>query len=75
MARRKATIDDKIAQAESVAIKTKEKYDAALENLNRLIKKKRELEGKELMQAYEKSNRSLEEVLEFLSGSSEDDEE
>lgn len=75
MARRKVTIDDKIAQAESVVIKTKEKYDAALENLNRLIKKKRELEGKELMQAYEKSNRSLEEVLEFLSGSSEDDEE
>jgi recombinational DNA repair ATPase RecF len=75
MARRKATIDDKIAQAESVVIKTKEKYDAALENLNRLIKKKRELEGKELMQAYEKSNSSLEEVLEFLSGSSEDDEE
>lgn len=75
MAKRKVTIDDKIAQAESVVIKTKEKYDAALENLNRLIKKKRELEGKELMQAYEKSNRSLEEVLEFLSGSSEDDEE
>ena len=75
MARRKATIDDKIAQAESVVIKTKEKYDAALEDLNRLIKKKRALEGKELMQAYEKSNRSLEEVLEFLSGSSEDDEE
>ena len=75
MARRKVTIDDKIAQAESVVIKTKEKYDAALEDLNRLIKKKRELEGKELMQAYEKSNRSLEEVLEFLSGSSEDDEE
>lgn len=75
MARRKVTIDDKIAQAESVVIKAKEKYDAALENLNRLIKKKRELEGKELMQAYEKSNRSLEEVLEFLSGSSEYDEE
>lgn len=75
MARRKVTIDDKIAQAESVVIKTKEKYDAALEDLNRLIKKKRELEGKELMQAYEKSNRSLEEVLEFLSGSSEYDEE
>lgn len=54
MAKRKVTIDDKIAQAESVVIKTKEKYDAALENLNSLIKKKRELEGKELMQAYEK---------------------
>jgi len=66
MARRIVTIDDKIAQAESLVIKTKEKYDAALEELNRLIKKKRELEGKELMRAYEKSGRSLEEVLEFL---------
>lgn len=66
MARRMVTIDDKIAQAESLVIKTKEKYDAALEELNRLIKKKRELEGKELMRAYEKSGRSLQEVLEFL---------
>ena len=49
-----------------MVIKTKEKYDAALEELNRLIKKKRELEGKELMRAYEKSGRSLQEVLEFL---------
>ena len=66
MARRKVTIEDKIAQAESLVIKTKDKYDAALEELNRLIKKKRELEGKELMRAYEKSGRSLQEVLEFL---------
>ena len=64
MARRMVTIDDKIAQAESLVIKTKEKYDAALEELNRLIKKKRELEGKELMRAYEKSGRSLQEVME-----------
>lgn len=34
MARRKVTIDDKIAQAESVAIKTKEKYDDALEEVH-----------------------------------------
>ena len=75
MARRKVTIEDKIAQAESLVIKTKDKYDAALEELNRLLKKKRELEGKELMRAYEKSGRSLEEVLEFLGETSVGDEE
>ena len=75
MARRKVTIEDKIAQAESLVIKTKDKYDAALEELNRLIKKKRELEGKELMRAYEKSGRSLEEVLEFLGETPVGDEE
>ena len=58
-----------------MVIKTKDKYDAALEELNRLLKKKRELEGKELMRAYEKSGRSLEEVLEFLGETSVGDEE
>ena len=43
MARRKVTIDDKIAQADSVVIKTKEKYVAALEDLNRLIKKNKKI--------------------------------
>lgn len=75
MARRKVTIEDKIAQAESLVIKTKDKYDVALEELNRLLKKKRELEGKELMRAYEKSGRSLEEVLKFLGETSAGDEE
>ena len=55
--------------------KAKEKYDAALENLNRLVKKKKEMESRELMQAYEKSDRSIEEVLEFLRGSTNGDED
>lgn len=46
-----------------------------LRNLTDLFKKKRELEGKELMRAYEKSGRSLEEVLEFLGETSAGDEE
>ena len=45
------------------------RYDTALENLNRLVKKKKEMESRELMQAYEKSDRSIEEVLAFLRGS------
>ncbi len=70
---KRLTIDDKIARAEKVVLRTKEKYDEALEELNLLIKKKRELESKELMRAYEKSSRSLEEVIDFLNGDDDDE--
>ena len=36
MAGRKQTIEDRINKAEAVVIKAKEKYEAALEDLNRL---------------------------------------
>ena len=65
---RRNSLDDKIAKAEAKVIKLKESYDRALDELNRLVSKKKELEGKELMRAYEKSERSLEEVIEFLKG-------
>lgn len=74
MSGRKQTIEDRINKAEAVVIKAKEKYEAALEDLNRLVKKKKEMESKELMRAYEKSERSLEEVLEFLGGAADDNE-
>lgn len=74
-ARRTKTIDDRIKKAEETVIRTKEKYDAALEELNLLVKKKKEMESKELMKAFAKSNRSLEEVLEFLGGMSNEDED
>ncbi len=41
MARTKQTIDDRIKKAEEAVIKTKEKYEAALEELNLLVKKKK----------------------------------
>ena len=73
--RKQSIIEDRIKKAETVLVKAKEKYDAALENLNRLVKKKKEMESRELMQAYEKSDRSIEEVLEFLRGSASGDED
>ena len=75
MAGRRQTIDDRIKKAEEAVIKTKEKYDVALEELNLLVKKKKEMESKELMKAFAKSNRSLEEVLEFLGGTADEDED
>ena len=44
----------------------KDKYDLALNELNALMKKKRELQGKELLNAFENSSRSLDEILTFL---------
>ena len=75
MERKRQTIDDRIRKAEEAVIKTKEKYDAALEELNLLVKKKKEMESKELMKAFAKSSRSLEEVLEFLGGMTDENED
>lgn len=66
MARRKLSIDDKIEQQKLVVSKTKDRYEAELEELNQLIKKRNELRNKELLQAIEQSKRSFEEIIEFL---------
>lgn len=70
--RRKITLNDKIKQQEQVVFKTKDKYDAAIAELDRLLTKKRELESKELLKAFEKSTRSLDEILAFLKGDGEE---
>lgn len=66
MARRKLSIDDKIEQQKLVVSKTKDRYEAELEQLNQLMKKRDELRNKELLQAIEQSKRSFEEIMDFL---------
>lgn len=51
----------------------KDKYDAALNKLNLLIKKKQDLQGKELLNAFVNSDKSLDEILVFMSGKNESD--
>jgi hypothetical protein len=50
----------------------KDKYDAELTKLEALMKKRRELQKKELIGAFETSDRTLAEVLEFLKDRAED---
>lgn len=66
MARRKLSIDDKIEQQKLVVSKTKDRYEAELEQLNQLMKRRDELRNKELLQAIEQSKRSFEEIIDFL---------
>ena len=67
MARRKLSIDDKIEQQKLAVSKAKDRYEAELEELNQLMKKRDELRNKELLQAMEQSKRSFEEIMDFLS--------
>ena len=66
MARRKISIDDRMEQQKLVVSKSKDRYEAELEQLNQLMKKRDELRNKELLQAIEHSNRSFEEIMDFL---------
>ena len=67
MARRKLSIDDKIKQQKLVVSKAKDRYEAELEELNQLMKKRDELRNKELLQTIEQSKHSFEEIMDFLS--------
>ena len=46
----------------------KDKYEAAVAELNALIQKKKELQNKELLKAIRNSKRSTEEIIAFLEG-------
>ena len=69
------TLDEKIEKAQDTVFQAKDKYDAAVEELNGLLNKRKELRQKELLKAFETSPRSYEEIMKFLAGKSESDED
>jgi len=72
MKRSQIGIDEKIERQKQVVSHVKDKYDAELTKLEALMKKRRELQKKELIDAFETSDRTLAEVLEFLKDRAED---
>jgi hypothetical protein len=72
MKRSQIGIEEKIERQKQVVSHVKDKYDAALTKLEALMKKRRELQKKELIGAFETSDRTLAEVLEFLKDRTED---
>ena len=67
MARRTISLDEKIEKAQKEVVVAKNKYDATVEELNKLLKKKKELRNQELLKAIESSQKSYEEIIHFLS--------
>ena len=66
MGRRSIAIDEKIKKQKEVVAIAKDKYEAALDELNLLIKKKQDSQGKELLNAFVNSDKSLDEILAFM---------
>ena len=74
MARRSIPIEEKIEIQKEQVSKTKDRYEAELAKLEKLMRKRDELRSKELMDAFTNSERSFEEVMRFLDGKEENDE-
>jgi ATP phosphoribosyltransferase regulatory subunit HisZ len=66
MARRSISIDEKIEQQKKIVFNLKDKYEAALAELDKLQQKRIELKNKELLKAIENSSRSFDEIMAFL---------
>lgn len=66
MARRVITIDEKIEKAQAAVLAAEVKYDQALDELEKLVSKRRQLEDKRVLDAYHESNKSADEIIAFL---------
>ena len=72
MARRSILIEEKIETQKELVSKAKDRYEAELDKLEKLMRKRDELRSKELMEAFTNSERSFEEVMRFLTTSEEE---
>ena len=61
-------IDKQIEHQEKKILKLKKQLEDAQEQYQRLIEEKKETDKKKLFAAYQKSRRSLDEVIDFLRG-------
>ena len=63
---RTVDIDAKIEQQEQKILKLKAQLEDAQVEYDRLVEKKKEADMKKILDAYAKSKRSMEEVIDFL---------
>ncbi|MCR4656961.1 MAG: hypothetical protein K5770_12125 [Lachnospiraceae bacterium] len=66
MAGRRITLDERIEKAEKNVRVAKEKYDAALDDLERLVTKRKEMDDKKLLEAYHLGDKTVDEIIEFI---------
>lgn len=66
------SIDEEIVKQEELVAKAKAKYDAEVKKLKDLYAKKDEIKKKELLEAVEKSSKSYEEIMHFLTSGNEE---
>lgn len=66
MARRVITLDEKIKTAETAVAVAKAKYDTALDELEKLVTKKKQLDDKKVLEAYHTGDKTADEIIAFI---------
>ena len=66
MARRVITLDEKINTAETAVATAKTKYDAALDELEKLVTKKKQQDDKKVLEAYHAGDKTADEIVAFI---------
>ena len=68
MARRQLDIKIRLERQEKKILKLSEELEAAKDEYEKLLQEQKEADKKKLFEAYQKSRRSLDEVLDFMKG-------
>lgn len=68
MARRVITLDEKIRKSEASVAAAKAKYDVALEELKKLVEKRKQQDDKKVLDAYHAGDKTADEIVEFILG-------
>lgn len=66
MARRIITLDEKIKKAEAAVAAAKAKYDTALDELAKLVEKRKQQDDKKVLAAYHAGNKTADEIVAFI---------
>lgn len=69
MARRVITLDEKIRKAEISVTEAKAKYDAALDELEKLVAKRKQLDDRKVLDAYHAGDKTADEIIGFIQSS------
>ena len=66
MARRVITLDEKIKKAEAAVAAAKAKNDTALDELAKLVEKRKQQDDKKVLAAYHAGNKTADEIIAFI---------
>ena len=66
MARRVISLDEKIRKAEAAVASAKAKFDAALDELEKLVTKRKQLDDKKVLEAYHAGDKTADEIVAFI---------
>lgn len=74
MARRTVSLDEKIEKQQALVAAAKIKYGTALDELEKLVKKRKQLDDKRVLEAYHTGNKTADEIVAFIRSDGSDSE-